>query len=359
MYSLFALLFKRAYWRMLFRGGTWVDAWRSLRRAHKDKRARKHLLSFVRMLVIPIVCAAYLAWLARMGALLFLPLLAPIIWWSNRRKRNETPLHIAPTAEPVVRELTNEESRALRVYFGQLALFYSAMTDRAGSENFLKVKVLPAGLEVTSRRSHLELLRSTGLWDRMAQRDREAMMMADGHWEWALINEVATYLEPVRLLRWILRVDFHLPVVGRQLRGDFGLSHEIVGTPQKVLQAKELVTVRDMERAQGAAREFYGRCLAESLSRGYHSTENEEVQSWAKDLSASLKGKQHEDLLLGDKLVSETDKAGLLWATELARSRLRFLNWAIHFLKGGKLPVGEMSVFASETPASNAEVALS
>lgn len=358
MYSFFALLFKRAYWRMLFRGATWADAWHSLRRVHKDKRARRHLASFAQRLLIPVVCAAYLAWLARLGALLFLPLLIPIVWWSNRRQRNETPLHIAPATE-LPRELTSEEMHALRSYFGELALFYAVMTDRAGSEDFLKKKVLPEGFEVTSRRNHLELLRSTGLWDRMAQRDREAMMMADGHWDWPLINEVAGYLEPVRLLRWILRVDFHLPVVGRQLRGEFGLSHEIVAAPQKVLQAKELVTIRDMDRARGAASQFYGRCLAESLSRGYHAAENEEMQQWAKDLSSSLKGKQHDDLVLGDKLVSETDKAGLLWATELSRTRVRFLNWTIQFRNGKKPPTGEMSVFALETPASSAALAQS
>jgi hypothetical protein len=351
MYPLFALLFKKAYWRTLCSADNWQQAWTSLRRGHKDKRARRHLRSFAALLLIPFLCSAYAIWLLRTGAVFVLPFVIPLIWWMNRsREKDEVLLHITPQPPPLYREPTDAERRSLRAYFGQLALFYAVMTERAGSEGFLKGKVLPENVEVIVRRNHIDLLRSTGLWDRAGARDREAIMAPDGHWEWPLINEVAEQLEVVRLLRWIIRIDHFLPVVGRQLRADYRLAHEIVQSRQKVLEGKELISIKNVETAKSAAAEFFARCLAEALSRGYYSTQDEEMQTWAKDVSESLKGRHHEDLLLGDKLVSETDEAALRWATALSRKRLRFLTGALELLNGADLPVGDLSVFPEEQP---------
>ena len=351
MYPLFALLFKKAYWRTLCSADAWRQAWTSLRRVHKDKRARRHLRSFAGLLLIPFLCLVYATWLLRSGAVFVLPFVIPLIWWINRsRKKDEVLLHITPQPPPLYREPTDDERCSLRAYFGRLALFYAVMAERAASEGFLKEKTLPENVEVIVRRNHIDLLRSTELWDRLAARDREAIMAPDGHWEWPLINQVSEQLEAVRLLRWIIRIDHFLPVVGRQLRADYRLAHEVVQSPQKALQGKELISAKNVETAKRAAAEFFARCLAEALSRGYYSTEDEEMQTWAKDVSESLKGRHHEDLLLGDKLVSETDEAVLRWATELSRKRLRFLTRALELLNGADLPVGELSVFPEEQP---------
>jgi hypothetical protein len=331
---------------MLLRGDSWMEAWLSLRRVHKDRRARKHLRGFALMLLIPGLCVAYVMWLAGTGAWVVIPFVIPVMWWRNRRhKQDEIGLHITPQLEPTVRELSSDERRALRTFFAEQLLFYAAMAGRAGSEQFLKEKVLHENLEVVARRRFIDLLRSKSLWDRMAPRDREAMLLPDGHWEWTLIREVGNRLEVVRLLRWILRIDFYLPVVGQQLRGDFAVAHEIVLSPEKVLEGKGLVDTESLETAKRAAEEFLARCIAECLTRGYYSTENEEIRLWAQDISSSLKGRHHEDLLLGDKLVSETDEAGLRWATELARTRSRFLNWTLNLLEGGGVPEEPLSIF--------------
>jgi hypothetical protein len=87
MYSLYRLLFKSSYWRMLLRKATWQEAGMSLRRAHKDKRARKHVLGFALMLLVPFLCIAYLAWLAGSGAILFVPFVIPVILWRARREK--------------------------------------------------------------------------------------------------------------------------------------------------------------------------------------------------------------------------------------------------------------------------------
>jgi hypothetical protein len=339
MFSLFRLVFKSHYWRMLLRRATWLEASLSFKRAHKDNRARKHLLGLVILLLVPLLCVVYLAWLARSGAWLFIPFLLPILWWRARSaKRDDVPVHIAPTPEPVTKDLTEEERAAMRRYLAELTLIHAVMVDRAGSERFLKEKELPEGIEVTSRRTHLDLLKARNLWERLAREDREAIMMPDGHWDWTRINQVALAMERLRLLRWILRIDFYLPLVGQQLKGDFTVAHELVKEPQKVLGGNKLADLTMMQTGKEAAEHYFQRCLAEAISRGYYSPDDEEMVERARKLSASMAGRQSDDLVLGSALVSEASKDHLMWATSLSYRRCSFLGWTISLLEAGEPP---------------------
>ena len=265
-------------------------------------------------------------------------------------KKDDMPLRITPAPEPAIKILTDEERRNLRLYFGEVALLYAVMVDRAGSERFLKEKVLPEGMEVTSRRIHLEWLKSARVWERMMPLDREVMMMADGHWEWDLIHRVGLAMEPLRLLRWILRIDFYLPVVGQQLKGDFALAHELVMLPQKTLEGKEMIDWAGMETGRDAARSFFQRCLAEAISRGYYDPENQAATQWGNEISKAMSGQQELDLVLGDKLVSEASREELLWAISISERRQTFLSWAMTLLETGRAPEGTFPavVHASE-----------
>ncbi len=349
MYSLYRLLFKNNYWRMVLRKDTWREARLSFKRAHKDKRARKHLLGIALLLLIPVLCVLYAAWVVGTGALVFVPFVIPVIWWRNRRaKQDDVLLHITPGSKPAVKELTEEERQDLRRYFARLALFYAVMVDRAGSESFLKQKVLPEGFEVTSRRVHLELLRAHGLWDQMDRRDRELVMMPDGHWEWWQINQVSVAIEQVRLLRWILRKDFYLPVIGQQLRGNYQIAHELVHAPDKVLDAKELAEMSMLRTGKEAADDFFFRCWAEGISRGYYTVEDEEATEWANSVADRLRDKQHEDFVLGEKLVSEVSEEELRLATSLSGQRRVFLGWVMAVMDKDNVPQWQMSVFPAE-----------
>ncbi|WP_263350765.1 hypothetical protein [Acidicapsa acidisoli] len=340
MYSLFVLLFRKSYWLMLFRKATWYEAWLSLKRVHKDRRARKHLLLFLFQLLIPFLCAAWLAWAIGTGFVLVVPIIFFILWWRNRltTKEESVSLSIKAPPPPLHHELSPEDRRKLRSYFVELTMLYAVMTDRAGSEAFLKDKVLPEGVEVVSRRIHLDLLKSLGLWDKMSSGDRQAMMMPDGHWEWPLINHTYLALEPLRLLRWILRIDFYLPAIGQQLRIDAKLANELVRAPNKASEGDGLISQHQLEIGRDAARQYLVRCIAEEITRGYRQVgENEDTQ-WATNYTAALSGKQHEDLVLGGKLVSEATKEELGWAVTLSRSRVNFLNWTLETMNNPVIP---------------------
>jgi hypothetical protein len=349
MYSLFRILFKSAYWRTILRKDTWVEVGRSLLRAHKDKRARKHLLRIFLLLLTPAACLAYLAWIIGNGAWLIILFVFPLIWWRNRKEKEDSkPLHIAPTPEPIRRELKEEEIKALRTNFAETALLIAVMVDRAGSEKFLKEKELPPGIELTTRRTHLELLKKYDLWEKIARTDREAMMMPDGHWEWPLINRVTMAMEPLRLLRWILRIDFHLPLIGQQLKGDFNLAHELVLAPEKLFAGEKLATEEMMETGRDAANHFFQRCLAEAIHRGYYDPNDEGMTERARRMAESLAGKQDKDFVLGSQLVSEAGKDEVLWATNLSQRRRDFLYWTIGRIKAAKPPAPPMICIVGE-----------
>jgi hypothetical protein len=333
MYALFALLFKKSYWQMMLRGATWSDAWRSLKRVHKDRRARKHLRQVLWLAAIPVLCLAYLCVLAGSHALYFLPFVLLAIWLYKRHQRkNSGALHVTPQPDPIHRALSAEDRRALRSRFADLALLLAVLLDRAGSESYLRDKVLPEGVQVVSRRIHIGLLKSRSLWDTLAAPDREAIMMPDGAWNQAHINIVVNRcFEPFRLLRWILRIDYRLPLVGHQLHFDFRSANELIHGPAKLLaHSDELTDQSDIETARDAARQFLLRCYAEEVTRGYTIPEQEETTQWANNLSSSMSGKQNVDFLLDQKLVSEATRDELEWATQLSRTRLHFLNWVLH-----------------------------
>jgi hypothetical protein len=355
MFSLYRMLFRNEYWRILLRKATWREAGMSLRRAHKDNRARKHLLGVFLLALLPLICLAYFAWVVGSGAIFFVPFVIPVLIWRAYREKKEAIPHIAPQSAPIDRRLSEEVQQRMRTYLAELTLFYAVMIGRAGSESFLKQKVLPEGVEVATRRNQLDILRTYKLWERMARIDRESLMMPDGHWEWSYIYEVGPALESLRLLRWILRIDFYLPTIGQQLRADYGIARDLLDEPKKIFEGKELVELADIRIAREASYSYLSRCIAEGISRGYFPADSEDVAQWAGQVSEQFKGKQHDDLVLGDKLVSEVSENELRWAMSLAQRRTIFLEWVMGILDRGVVPDWEMSVFPKPNETAQEE----
>jgi len=340
--------------RIFSQKSVWREIWLSVKRVHKDRRARRRLGSlslWIGLLVlIGTAAIAYLVLLIGTGSIFFAPFVIPVMWWIRRSAKKEfEPKSIAPQPATIGRTAAEAGRAELHSYFADLALVHAVLVDRAGSERFLKEKELPQGVEVTSRRTHMEALRSAEVWDRMSPRDREIIMMADGCWNWDHINRYAVGIEPLRLLRWVLRIDFRLPSVGQQLRGDFGIAHEIVVNPQRLRRGRELIDADSVRASQEDARTTLLRCIAEAINRGYQAAEDEETAAWAKHVSEELAGNQDRDFLLGEKLVSEATREQLGWATALAEIRTDFLSIVIELLENRRAPEEQVaSIFAGE-----------
>lgn len=344
MFSSLKLLFSRNYWRHLFLASTWHDAWLIFRRAHKDPRARKHLLRLLLLVFYPLLIVLYVFVVIVAGALpqvaVLLVLAIPVVWWIRRRTRRDTPPHVTPQPDPIAPppSLTHEAEASLREYLSRVALLHAVLLDRAGSESFLHHQELPPNAEVISRRIHIDLLRRTHIWDELAAPEREAIMMPDGHWEPERIQSVNFGMETLRLLRWVLRIDFFLPAVGRRPKGDYALAHELVTAPQKLLDSRKLIDHDSLQTALNAAEQYYFRCLAESIQRGYAEPANDQIKNWASNAYADVRGKQGEDLTLGSQLVSEAGQSDLLIISAWAQSRIQFLRWIRALLRQEEQP---------------------
>jgi hypothetical protein len=348
MQSIVRMLLEKSYWRMLLRKGTWSEAALSVRRAHKDRRARTHLLAIGVMAFSPILLLAYALWLVGTGTIILVPFVVPVIWLIRRGHQRDdlAQLRISPPSEQAWRGLSELERNAIRSHLARMAVIFAVFLDRAGSEAFLKENTIPSGHEVVSRRQHLELLKAIGAWENLSPADRDAMIAADGNWDWSLINQVALCVEPLRALRWILRLDFYLPLVGHQLRVDYKMAKEIVSDPNRVLLGSSLASPAMLENGRNAARSYLMRCLAELISRGLVEAQNEEISQWATKAAASMRGNQNEDLLLDKSLVSEATEQQIRWAASLAGRRADFLKWAIDVVEGSTPITSELAIIS-------------
>lgn len=351
--------FRQSNYRALVDKSMWLAAWRSVKRAHKDKRARKHILMVTAALGLLVLlvagCLVYLVFVIGTGAWIFVPFVIPVMWWIRRGAKQEfAPMNIAPPPEPLLPH-KNERDKVI-TYFSKLALLYAVLVDRSGSEGFLKQKELPEGFEVTTRRSHLELLKSLGIWDNLSPADREAIMLPDGQWSWDRINIAAGGIEPIRSLRWILRVDFSLPFIAMQISTDVSMAHDLVVNPQPILTAADLVEIDALRSAREQAHVIFLRCLAESISRGYVVPAEPKMIEWANNVSTSLRGNQNEDFLIGNGLVSEATEEQLSWTSTLAKTRYEFMTMAESVIDGNApVPQNFEGVFAKSSSRWNSE----
>src|ERR1700761_9402134 len=192
--GLFQLLFSRNYWRLVLRGDTWRSAWVALRRVHKDRRAWTHLARALYLLLVPVALFFMVAGfaLAFLGvgfvgvgfAWLFLMLMVVLsrVGFGKPSSRKQPDvmqslnLSSAEPAEPVA-VITPELIRE----FGELALLHAIFAARSASERFVQTKTLPEGVDIVTRRRHLDLLREYGMYDRLGSTERELLLMPDGH----------------------------------------------------------------------------------------------------------------------------------------------------------------------------------
>lgn len=351
------------YWRTLLRQSTWRQAKFSLYRVTKDKRARKHLLRFLLQLASPVfwlVAAAVLVGasiaMVAVGGAAAISSVAPLfgicfglaIGALIHASRREA------AAARMPQPLSPDQLRSVHAFFVELALIFAVLADRANSEAFLKEKVLPYTIEIISRRVHIELLKSRNLWDKLSPSERQVLMIPGGEWPWPTIHQAASFQEQLRLVRWILRLDFFLPDLGLQPQFKPRSYKELILDPKKLLESPRLIRLHDLEAAREAAKNVHLRCAAEEIIRGYHGPEKAESAPWAQHVSATYGGKQSEDLLIGDTIVSEVSELILRQTTILTRTRTEFLTWAGTILDGS-IPPARLIAQPPEMPASTTQ----
>ncbi|MES2391299.1 MAG: hypothetical protein V4555_06650 [Acidobacteriota bacterium] len=332
MLSLFKLLFSASYWRTLVHPETWRRSRVSVRRLHKDARARKQLRGMLLLIFTPVLCILWLLWAVGMGiygivgATVGLLIAFAISSYRKRRRTKQTtpPAVVEPTAEP---EPEFHDTPNLRREFADRALLLAVLADRAGSERFLQTKVLPEGHEVITRRRHIDLLREHEIYDRLGPTERDLLLLPDGHWPASTIDNVALSLEPLRLLRWVLRVDSFLPTVGASLTADFRLASSLIADPAPLFAATQIVTLPDLKTGLLAADHYFYRCYAEGIRRGLYVADEPAEHERALNYASRLTGREDQDFLLETTIVSKAEDQTVRLAATLSLRRLQVLGW--------------------------------
>ncbi|UWZ82607.1 hypothetical protein [Occallatibacter riparius] len=103
-----------------------------------------------------------------------------------------------------------------------------------------------------------------------------------------------------------------------------------------------------MPRSSGAA-------AWQKTSAGYAGVQDEKTPQWAEHVSRNLRGKQNEDLVLGDKLVSEAERGQLEWAGLLAIVRCGFLEELISIIESRRVPASPMGTIFARDAAPDPE----
>lgn len=369
MGGLFKLLFSGSYWRLVLRGDTWRSTWVAMRRVHKDRRAWRQLARALYLLLIPLSVVVLVVGIV-FGAVGASPVGIALMWSfillmgvlsrvgfgkpGNLKQPDVVQslnLSSAEPAEPIAKitpELIQE--------FSELTLLHAIFAARAASERFVQTKTLPEGVDIITRRRHLDLLREHDMYGRLGATERNLLLMPDGHWPGEVVNEMSLMLEPLRLLRWVLRLDNFLPNIGGALEADFNQSADLIREASPLFGRTVLISLKDVRTALQAAQQYFYRCWAEGVRRGFMGSKDTSQEEELAKYAQSLEGKENVDFLLNATIVSKASDEDIRLATTLAQRRSRLLYWIQQRMTGEAGAAPELHVFHQLEPGDTADI---
>lgn len=316
---------------------------KTLRRVHKDRRARAQLLWVLLGLAAVVYEVVVVAFSIRQnGALGIFPLavcallIAAVVVYRRRRPvqtSGPVTLDLSPRPEiPAVPDV--RASPDLLREFAERALLHAILGHRAASEGFLKHKGVPEGQTIITRQTHLRLLREYALLDRLGPTERDLILAPDGAWEEGTIDRASLLLEPVRVFRWLLLLDAHLPLVGEAALIDFPLAASLIEHPEPLFASDGVVEMEHIRSARSAAEQMFFRCYSEGQSRGFYIAADAERAEAAIFEAQRLAGREDEDALIGNIIVSRASDDEVRLAAQAALTRMQLLRWVQERLYG-------------------------
>ena len=369
MWPIFKLLFSRNYWHLVLRGQTWRDTWIALRRAHKDRRAWRQFARTFYLFLVPFSIPVFLLGIG----LLFIGGAGVILIWVfigvmialgrigfGKPKPQKQPdtiagLNLSKLARAEPAAPAEHKTPELRREIAELCLLHAVIADRAGSERFLQTKVLPEGLTVITRRRHIDMLREHQIYDRLGPIERDLLLLPDGHWPAEILDDAFLTLEPLRLFRWVLGIDDYLPTNGETLRADFRLSSTLTADPELPFRGEEWVSTGAMETAIHTANQFFYRCWAEGVYRGFYQAPTEDRAEELRNYAIRFNGQEGEDMLFGATIVSRAADHQVRLAAMLSIRRARILGWVLERLRNQRPPEPAITLFYPPTIQREAE----
>lgn len=322
--------------------GFWKSYWIALRRTGKDKRARSiglritfwlaYLVAYVLFLVFMEVytAAGQGIWNAVFYAFIFgTGAIAAMFMRRWHRKQDEL-LNTSLTGRaPLHPQDFADASAEVRSYLEERALIIASLLARGASEIYLQHHRIAEGAEVVTRQVHNSLLRGAGLWDKLERPEADLATAADGLWSTEQQNDVLTWCEQLRMLRWVFGIDSELVPLAHFPALDFSLSQEVLrrGRP---LTNKPLLKPWDVRVQRDIANEYTARVVAELKARGIIAG-SPELEGWADEFRAKSIG-DSTDYLAGARTIGELGGDALRRLGAFASARERYCAYLVELL---------------------------
>lgn len=320
--------------RQIFSQEFWRTFWVALRRSRRDRRDLKLVLRLTATVLAFVLYYGYLIWTARagfdqgtlfiiLGAIFFVVTALVVRWMANkldeRQSRKESDL------------ATN---KTLRNRLASDGFALSVLLSRAGSEQMLREKILPPGIEVVTRRFHIDQLRKLDQWDQLPARVRDSLLFPDGHWPQELIISLRRSFEVLRCIRWVLRIDQTLQPLTHFPAMNYKAGEELIGKPDRLFASVGMLETWDIRIERNNADVFFSRCYAEAIGRGMINNDDKSTKSWAIDVYDSARNLETRDMLVGYETVGELSEATLRYIMETAFHRYTTLQLIIDLAEG-------------------------
>lgn len=333
-----------------FRRQTWRALWIALRRAPKDKKARVNLLRFAASLAIVILWISFYAaqfshYLRDFGigaAIVFglILLIFPIAMMVSRYRESREEKKLEREDPAVSAELK-------RTLLGEARLV-ATLVERCASEIGME-KVIPANIQIITRRVLLDRLEAAGLREGLEAPLLDLLLAPDGHWSVEQKERIYRFWEYLYVLRWALGLG--------ELRGltlDPAYNTDDAAALFAVKDAERLTALAswDMRAARDRTRWFLNRCWTELLARRAVKGVAEEDVARAVELRGRIQQEGYTgDYLIGTQTVSEVGTQQLLWAAGRAQRRGELLALLVE-IAGGDKPAAALHGYLVEHAAA-------
>jgi hypothetical protein len=320
--------------RHIFSSGFWRGYWVSIRRSGRDRRDLKFALRAT-------------------AALLFLALYYGGFLWNIRAGFDATTIAIFAVAAIVAggifllvriqnmrdrRQAEKEQlaatDAAVRNRLAANGFWLAILLDRAGSEQMLKDKILPEGINIVTRAVHLSRLREGGQWDSIPATVRALLVAGDGHWTAEQIFSCRKCFEVLRCLRWVLCFDAELKPLTYLPRPDYSQACQVIEQADRLLGSGRLLPTWDIRVQRNEADIFFGRCYSEMICRGLIAVSDEPTRAWASGLKDAIGEPHQRDVLAGFDTVAELDEPTLRYAAGTALNRYQGLQLMMRLQDG-------------------------
>jgi len=324
---------------------------RDLLRAHKDPRARRGLAQIMLPLLFLIAFTIYVIVNGITSVVAIgvdVVLFALVVWYRKRNPVEQSgpvTLDLTPRTDiedtPVL-EASPELLRELQ----ELALLHAILAQRAASEAFLRHKGVPEGKQIITRQKHIRILRELDLYDRLGRTERDLILLPDGAWGEGTIDRTSMLLEPLRVLRWLLGIDALLPMIGEARLVDFSLANSLLENPDRLFTGHTVTGIEPIRSARSSAETIFYRCYTEAHRRGFALNSSAEEADAAIFYAQRLAGREDEDIVIGNIIVSRASDEEVRLAAGAATARIQLLRWVQERLYGTQAARPTLTVFA-------------